>query len=101
MKVLFLTLSLLATTANAAPFSEGHAEKGKMLFNKYDCSSCHQAKMGGDGSAIFTRHNHKVRQPSDLIPQIKFCSGMIGAKLGDQENEDLAAYLNETYYKFK
>lgn len=98
--VLFLFM-LFAGSAQAAPFAGGDADNGKRLFARYECGSCHQGKMGGDGSAIFTRPDHKVRSAADLIPQIKFCSGMVGAKLTPQEEQDLAAHLNQTYYHFK
>ena len=101
MKKYFFLLFLATCTAYAAPFASGNAENGKKLFAKYECSGCHQGKMGGDGSTIFTRPDHKVRSAADIIPQIKFCSGMVGANLTAQEDQDLSAYLNQTYYHFK
>jgi len=101
VKKYFFLLFLAAGTAQAAPFASGHAENGKQLFASYECSSCHQARMGGDGSAIFTRVGRKVSSPDKLIPQIKFCSGNIGAQLTAQEEQDLAAYLNQRYYHFQ
>ena len=101
MKKYLVMLFLAAGTAQAAPFASGDAEGGKKLFTRYECSSCHQAKMGGDGSSIFTRPDHNVRNATDLIPQIKFCSGNIGAQLTAQEEQDLAAYLNQRYYQLK
>ncbi|MDD5057810.1 MAG: cytochrome c [Sideroxydans sp.] len=101
MKKYFFLLMLAAATAQAAPFAKGNTNNGKKLFAKYECSNCHERKMGGDGSAIFTRPNRKVHDAGELIPQIKFCSGIVGAKLSAQEEQDLAAYLNQTYYQFK
>ncbi len=101
MKRTFFLLALVTGAAQAAPFASGNAENGKKLFARYECSSCHQAKMGGDGSAIFTRPDHLVRTAADLIPRIKFCSGNIGAQLTAKEEQDLAAYLNQRYYQFK
>jgi cytochrome c553 len=101
MRIRFFLLFLAAGAAQATPFAGGSAENGKKLFTSYECSSCHKAKMGGDGSAIFSRPNHTVRAVSDLIPQIKFCSGAVGAQLTAQEEQDLAAYLNQRYYQLK
>ena len=101
MKRYFFLSFLVAGAAQAAPFASGNAENGKQLFARYECSSCHQARMGGDGSAIFTRVDRKVSSPDKLIPQIKFCSGNIGAHLTAQEEQDLAAYLNQRYYHLK
>ncbi len=101
MKRLAFITFVIASAAHATPFTGGSAENGEKLFASYDCSGCHRAKMGGDGSAIFSRPNHHVRSAADLIPQIKFCSGNIGAQLTAQEELDLAAYLNQRYYQLK
>jgi cytochrome c553 len=98
----YLFLLMLVTSAvQADPFSAGNADTGKKLFAKYECSSCHKGKVGGDGSAIFTRPDRLVRSADELIPRIKFCSGAVGANLSAQEELDLAAHLNQTYYHFK
>ena len=92
---------LLCGTAHAAPFAEGDPKAGKKLFDQYQCNRCHMARMGGDGSAIFTRPERIVSSPEKLIPRIKICSGIVGANLTLQEEQHLAAYLNQQYYKFK
>lgn len=99
-KTLFLVM-LAASSAQAIPFANGHADNGKKLFAKYECSSCHEGKVGGDGSAIFTRPNRRVTSASNLITRMEMCSGAIGKQLAEQEKLDLAAHLNQTYYKFK
>lgn len=103
MKKILLSVSLLmlAATAQAAPFANGDAASGKKLFNKFNCNSCHIDMVGGDGNAIFTRPNRKVTQPAQLSAQMKRCSGAVGTTISAQEEENLAAYLNQTYYKFK
>ncbi len=101
MNRLPLLLLLAASTAQAAPFADGNAASGKKLFAKYECSSCHKGKIGGDGSAIFTRPDRIVRDAVELIPRIKTCSGAVGANLTAPEEQDLAAYLNQRYYHFK
>ena len=100
MKKQFFLLMLAASIAQAAPFADGNAENGKKLFAKYDCNSCHKDKVGGDGNAIFTRPDRIVSNAAELIPRIKFCSGVVGANLSAQEQLDLAAHLNQTYYHF-
>ena len=99
-KYLFL-LSLAAATAQAEPFTNGNVETGRHLFSKYECDSCHKGKVGGDGSAIFTRPDRTVNSPDNLIAQMERCSGAIGKNLTKQEKLDLAAHLNQTYYHFK
>ncbi len=101
MKKYFFLLMLAATSAQAAPFAEGNAETGKELIVKYDCNSCHKGKMGGDGTAIYTRPDRIVTGANLLIDRMEQCSGAIGKNLTTQEKLDLAAYLNQQYYHFK
>ena len=100
-KITPLFLLLLCSMVQAVPFADGDAKLGKKLFDQYKCDTCHIARMGGDGSAIFTRPNHKVTSPEKMIAQIKMCSGNVGANLTAQEEQHLAAWLNQQYYKFK
>lgn len=101
MKYIPILLALCALPAQAASFAQGDATRGKQLFARYECSNCHEARVGGDGSAIFTRPDRRVRSADDLIVQMERCSGAIGKKLSIQEKQDLAAYLNQTYYHFQ
>ncbi len=101
MRKYFFLLFLAAATAHGAPFADGNAGNGEKLFARYECDSCHKGKVGGDGSAIFTRPDRIVRNAAEIIPRIKFCSGVVGANLSEQEQRDLAAYLNQRYYQFK
>ena len=96
-----LTLLTLATAVTAAPFANGDAATGKKLFDQLKCNSCHIDMVGGDGSGVFTRPNHKVRSPDDLGAQMRRCSSMVGTNLSAQDEANLAAYLNQKYYKFK
>lgn len=96
-----LTLLLAVGSALAAPFSGGDAQAGKKLFDQYQCNRCHIDKMGGDGSAIFTRPDRKVTSPQEMIEQLKKCSENIGKTLSAQEQQNLGAYLNQHYYKFR
>lgn len=91
----------LSSTAQATSFSDGDAQAGEKLFDQYKCSSCHIDKVGGDGSAIFTRPDRTVTSPEELIKQMTLCSGIIGKTLTIQEQQHLGAYLNRRYYKLK
>jgi hypothetical protein len=94
-------LSLIAGSALANPFPNGNAETGKKLFVDNKCDSCHIGKVGGDGSAIFTRRDRIVNSPDELIARFHVCSGAAGINLTPQNEQDLGAYLNQAYYKFK
>ena len=94
-----LILLLLSSTAHADPFASGNVEAGKKLFQQNHCNKCHIEMVGGDGSEIFTRPEHKVHSASLLIKHINFCAGNSGVRLTAQNEQDLGAYLNQSYYK--
>jgi len=101
MNKILAVLLLVGGTAQAVPFADGDAQTGKNLFDQTKCNSCHIGKMGGDGSAIFTRPNRIVNNPQQMVDRMVACSGAIGMTLTPQNKQDLGAYLNQTYYKFK
>jgi len=81
------------------PFAQGDANIGKAMVEK-NCISCHAAKYGADGSAIYTREDRKVNTSSQLLTQIRNCNTMLGLKWFEDEELHVANYLNQTYYKF-
>lgn len=99
-KTLVLLFSLAALNANAnALFAKADAAAGKVLHDK-NCISCHSSSFGGDGSAIYTRDFAKVTSAKGLIAQVRNCNTNIGLKWFDDEELNVAAHLNKTYYKF-
>ena len=99
-KTLVLLFSLAALNANAnALFAKADAAAGKVLHDK-NCISCHASSFGGDGSAIYTRDFAKVTSAKSLITQVRNCNTNIGLKWFEDEELNVAAYLNKIYYKF-
>ena len=104
MKAQLLTCTLLlsaslATAAFADPFSQADASAGKVLVQNH-CINCHAESFGGDGSSIYTREYRKVKTSKGLVAQIRNCNTMLGLKWFEDEELNVAAYLNNTYYKF-
>ncbi len=97
---LLLTLPFLGT-AHAEPFAKGNTEAGKKFFTQNQCNSCHDQMTNGNGNAIFTRLDRKVRTPEQLLAQLGRCTSGGGIAMSDKDEQDLAAYLNRTYYHFK
>lgn len=95
--LLLLSFSL---AASANPFAQGDAAAGEKLFAQLKCNSCHINMFGGDGSAIFTRPNRKVHNPSQLLAQIGRCGGNVDREFSAQEEQNIAVYLNR-YYNLK
>ena len=79
-RIAVLILSFASASVMANPFPDGNAQVGKKLFDDNKCNSCHIGKVGGDGSAIFTRPNRIVNNPQEMVDRM---------------------HVNQTYYKFK
>jgi cytochrome c2 len=101
-RIALLAATLLAATqALANPFPKADAGKGEKLVTQNNCNACHVSLVGGDGTGIYTRADRKVKTPSGLLSQVRTCNTMLGANWFPEDEENVAAYLNQTYYKFK
>ena len=97
---LLISALCMSTGALAVPFEKGDATKGKTLADK-QCVACHVSLFQGDGSAVYTRADHKVRNPTQLAARISACNANTGAGWFPEDELDVAAYLNKRYYQFK
>lgn len=102
MKALLALTSLMlaAGAANADPFEKGDPKIGKTLVEK-SCVACHVSMFGGDGSKIYTRPDHKIKNAQQLISRVRICNTNAGAGWFPEEEMHAAAYLNQTYYHFQ
>ncbi|MFZ5557824.1 MAG: cytochrome c [Pseudomonadota bacterium] len=99
---LLLCAALLpAAPALANPFPKGDPAKGKALMSEAKCGACHASMFGGDGSGIYTRPDRRVTSAEKLRSQVRFCATQVKASWFPEEEEHVAAYLNQQYYKFK
>ncbi len=80
-------------------FAKADTNAGKVLVNQH-CISCHASSFGGDGSAIYTRENTLVKSSKGLLAQVRNCNTMLGLKWFEDEELNVAAYLNQHYYQF-
>jgi cytochrome c5 len=97
--VLFALLTA-AGGAQASPFAKGNAVEGKALHGKL-CDGCHADKFGGDAAKIYTRAERKVKNASGLAQRISACNAMLGLNLFPEDEANIGAHLNKTFYKFK
>ena len=88
----------LNVTANEL-FAIADSAAGKALVDK-NCISCHASSYGGDGSEIYTREFHKVKTSKGLVAQVRACNTNLDLKWFEEDELNVAAYLNKTYYKF-
>jgi len=85
----------------AEPFPHGDPKAGEKLFNDKNCNVCHIQRFGGTGEQMFTRPNHKVTTLQKLAAQVAACNTNLNAGWFPEEEENVAAYLNQKYYKLQ
>lgn len=93
-----LALGLLPALI-APAFAAANAARGKVLHDK-QCVNCHIERYGGDGSQMYLRADRLVRDRKALIQRVAACNDMVNAGLSPKDEEDIAAYLTQHYYKF-
>ncbi len=100
---LIAAAALLATAsafAQSDAFPFGNPQLGKQVLEE-KCSGCHVARFGGDGSGIFTRAERKPTSAQSLLAWVQRCNANTRLGLNGEEEESVAAYLNQAYYKFR
>ena len=92
---MFQLLLVLAPAIAAAADTEAGRE-----LHQTECIACHQSLMDGDASRIYTRPDHKITSHASLITQVRRCEVNLSLQWFDEDVENVAAYLDETYYHF-
>ena len=100
-KILACAAFLYATAAMAAPFPHGDPKIGEKLATEKNCNACHAQRFGGTGEKIYTRPDRRVSTPQKLSAQVSACNTNLNAGWFPEEEEHVAAFLNQQYYKFK
>jgi len=98
MRHLLLPLSLLVL-ASSAP-AAGDPVLGKPLHDR-QCVSCHIQQFGGDGNKVYTRSPRLINNRAALGQRVAVCATQTNAKWFPEDEENVAAYLNAQFYKFK
>lgn len=71
----------------------GDATRGAKWHGAY-CTECHD-------TSVYTRKNRRVNSLNGLIAQVRACSRLPKKPLTPAQVDDVIAYLNKTYYRFK
>ncbi|GAC1420124.1 MAG: hypothetical protein NVSMB6_21930 [Burkholderiaceae bacterium] len=82
-------------------FEGANRKAGMTLHRENNCAACHAQRLGGDGSAMYTRRDRKVTTPQKLLAQIAVCNTQLSTAMFPEDERDVAAYLNHDYYHFK
>jgi len=98
MWVAFASLPIPAFAQHDA-FPFGDPKAGAKQFEA-KCAECH-VRMFGDVPKAFVRENRKVKDASSLLAWVQRCNNANRSGLGREDEESVAAYLNDVFYKFK
>ena len=85
--------ALIVVLLLTGPVAAADLVKGKALHDSV-CKTCHQ-------SDYYTRKNRIIHSSAELSKQVTRCQEGAGEHWSAAQIEDVAAYLNATYYKFK
>jgi cytochrome c5 len=103
MKRLLIYVALAVVVAPAAAqhdaFPFGEPKAGAKLFEA-KCAACH-VRMFGNVPKAFVRENRKAKDAPSVLAWVQRCNNANKAGFGREEEEHLAAYLNDAFYKFK
>lgn len=84
---------IIAALLLTGPAVAADLANGKALHDSA-CKTCHQPD-------IYTRKDRKIHSIAELNKQVTRCQQGAGEHWNAVQIEDVAAYLNATYYKFK
>jgi len=87
---ILISLCLLGTSTTLLA---ADIKNGKKLQQK-NCMSCHDDSM-------YTRDERRVKDLSALRTQVQRCESTLGLTWFDEEVDDVTAYLNKSFYRFK
>lgn len=93
-----LSLALIASCA--FPLSAAAAESARPADPKAGASLHDRQCLACHGTEAYTRKDRKIRSASALASRVSACSANTGAGWFPQEEADVAAYLNEAFYRF-
>jgi len=85
---------IIATVFSSTSFA-ADLDEGKEMYQE-DCTKCHD-------SSVFTRpaKERKVNDLEALKKQVHRCVTATGSSWFEEDEENVVAYLSETFYKFK
>ena len=95
---LFIFLPLLAFFFASAHASD--AAEGKKLVEEKKCEICHNNITLGDAKAVYLRKDRKVTTMAKLKAQVAACNTQLNLGLFPDDEDHIAAFLNDQYYKF-
>jgi cytochrome c553 len=100
----FILLSLVLASASAQPvpalYEGADLKLGEKLMADNKCATCHQQKVGGDGSAIY-KPAGRLNSPGLLRGMVEQCNTELNLGLFPEEVNSISAVLNRDHYRLK
>lgn len=93
-------LAIVLTAAMPAALAQGDAAAGRKLVEEKKCEACHQ-KTHGKAKPIYLRENRKVTSWEKLKAQVAMCNSELNLGLFPEDEEHVAAFLDQAYYKLR
>jgi mono/diheme cytochrome c family protein len=84
----------------AAPWGNADPKAGQAKHAE-KCVACHVKMYGGDGSKMYTRDGRMLSTKLDILQRTAACNSQVQAGWFPEEEAEVAAYLNQHFYKFK
>ena len=104
MKMIFaraISVTVLCGLFAPQVFAVPDLANGKNI-DQQKCYACHAKKTGfGNGDMIYTRSDSKVKSVANLKKMVGLCNTELRLDLFPEDEADVAAYLNQQFYKFK
>ena len=93
---------IVAATSSAQPalFKDADLKLGMQLIADNKCDSCHQGRVGGNGSAMY-KPLGRINTPGFLRGMVEQCNTELNLGFFPEEVTAVAAVLNRDHYKFK
>ena len=77
-----------------------HAAQGRKLVEEKGCEGCHVRKVAGPGR-IYTRDDRRATTWPKVKSMVQACNSELNLQLFPDEEEHVAEYLNQAYYKYR
>jgi mono/diheme cytochrome c family protein len=91
--------ALASAAAFANPFPDADLANGKELHDSKRCAACHTEKTSRDEAFIYQRSERKVKSLFDLRRYVSLCNMELKLELFPEDERDVAAFVNERFYK--
>lgn len=97
---LFGFVLTLEAMAQPVVFKDADLKLGQQLIEQNNCDTCHQRRVGGNGSAIY-KPQGRINAPGFLRGMVEQCNTELNLGFFPEEVTAIAAVLNRDHYKFK